>query len=116
MCFIIDPKHPEKKIAKRDITCYKVLNSLATSIYQLKPYELGVLYKQKMEDPIKKGLGDAKINIGFHSYSNIKRANLIVLLIGNYVYKTIIPKGSEYYYNSMRNEYVSNQIIIKEKL
>lgn len=111
MCFIIDPKYPEKKIAKRDITCYKNLNSDMTSPFQGMQYKLGVLYKQ----PIGAIIYDDVIREGFHSYSNKRKAIRMPDRDWS-LYKCIIPKGSEYYYDSGYREYVSNQIIIKEKI
>jgi len=114
MCFIIDAKHSEEKIAKKDIVCYKRLMISPTgnflSPYQLKPYKLNILCRSKLE------LSSYNtICVGIHSYSCKKKATSCL----NRVYfevlaKGIIPKGSRYYYNPIRHEYVSNRIILKE--
>ena len=53
MCFIIDEKRPYKLTAKRDITCYKVLNEDYTSIVRKFQYELGKVYKGYIDEPEK---------------------------------------------------------------
>jgi len=119
MCFHIDPKYPEKKIAKRDIPCYKVLQvqkffeeERYASPYKLFFYKLG---KQEFTE-IGKVMEYDYINEGFHSYSTKKKAGRIRFCMNSSIFKAIIPKGSEYYYSSKRKEYVSNSIVIKEKL
>ena len=111
MCFSIHPDHPDKKIAKRDITCYKILQNISGELFstvQYFRYKLHKLYKTKIDKPKYWG-----INHGFHSYSN-KKCLLENCIISTKNVKCIIPKGSEYYYNPFYTEYVSNQIIIKE--
>lgn len=131
MCFYIDSKYPDKQIAKRDITCYKVLWNSYRSAFRFKLYELDELYKVRIEKPYFLS-GIYTIDRGFHSYSNLKQAvqervHIVKLTNCSSCYnkfalqefaivKCIIPKDSEYYYNSERREYVSNQIIIKEKI
>jgi hypothetical protein len=112
MCFIIHPDHPDKKIAKRDIACYKFFKNRSGELFSTPrrfKYELHKLYKTKI---IVK-LQCWKIEHGFHSHSN-KKCFLEYINSGNERVKCIIPKGSEYYYNPFYKEYVSNQIIIKE--
>ena len=112
MCFFIHINHEEKKIANRDITCYKCLYNNFTSPYKGKLYKLNKLYKSSIcitmticKTPI--------ITKGLHSYSckrfAIRQMNSYGILV-----KGIIPKGSKYYYNPDRHEYVSNQIILQE--
>jgi len=111
MCFIISDEHPEVKIAKRDITCYKEvikhrLSQYVKSDVMYFVYKLGKIYKRKMI------VDNDNIDTGFHSYSNkcaINRFRDDIIFV-----KCIIPKGSEYYYNPSWCEYVSNRIIIKE--
>ena len=111
---MISDKHPEVKIAKRDITCYKEvikhrLSKYITSLFKDFVYKIGIEYKQKMI------VTGRWIDVGFHSYSNkavLSKDNRFGYEI--FFVKCIIPKGSEYYYNSYWCEYVSNQIIIKE--
>ena len=46
-----------------------------------------------------------------------RRTEEIIIAIGVFnciIVKGIIPKCSEYYYNSIDKEYVSNQIILQE--
>jgi len=52
------------------------------------------------------------INKGFHSYTNKEAGGWLLSLF--FVYKCIIPKGSEFYYDNANEEYVSNQLIIKK--
>lgn len=108
MCFVIDVKHPEKKIAKKDIICYKRLDIKFRSPYRVKLYKLNKLYKSEL---IKDSL--YCIYVGIHSYSCKKEAKH-QKWSDEIIVKGIIPKGSEYYYNPNRHEYVSNQIIIQE--
>ena len=113
MCFTIDPKHPKKKIAKRDITCYKVLEENLISPYLDYQYTLNKLVKDKIV--LELSSWRDSINEGLHSYSSKMNAK-IWSSWGRITYLAIIPKGSEYYYDSIDKEYVSNQIIIKERL
>jgi len=112
MCFHIDKeKHPKVKIAKQDIICYKRLvsnNGRLTGVYFDYNYVLGALNYQPL---YKMEIAAGKIHFGFHSYSNKKKVHEFYTS-----YICIIPKGSEYFYNSRYQEYVSNQIIIKEEL
>lgn len=113
MCFIIDTKYPEEKIAKKDIVCYKRLevlypNGRFSSPHQGKRYKLNILYRSEL-----KPSSYNTIKIGLHSYSCKKRAEHY-RAFGEVVTKGIIPKGSRYYYNPIMHEYVSNQIIIRE--
>ena len=122
MCFYIHEKHQYKKIAKRDITCYKAINltnkdNIFRSVFQNFKYIMGGIYKTYLSEPKRIGYSipdldvEFEINNGFHSYSNKKAVEH-----DNYppYVRCIIPKGSEYYYNPEKMEYVSNQIIIKE--
>ncbi len=112
MCFYVSKKHPDKKIAKRDISCYKVVElsetpDLFISSYQGFPYILGKLYC--IQGTLFKMAG--LIHSGLHAYSNKRK--LCFFFSDETTVKCIIPKGSEYYYNPKDGEYVSNQIIIK---
>ena len=111
MCFFIHENHKEKKIANRDITCYKYLYNSFRSPYKGKLYRLNKLYRSSIcitmticKTPI--------ITRGLHSYSCKRFA--IKNGYGEILVKGIIPKGSKYYYNPDRHEYVSNQIILQE--
>ena len=120
MCFNIHSEHPRRKIAKKDIVCYKRLNQtcirqerkiiLTPPCYTYFKYVANKLYTT--------GLGidqeGREINEGFHSYFTLGMAREDVSW-EEYVYRCIIPKGACYFYNPDDKEYVSNQIIIKRK-
>lgn len=112
MCFFIHEYHAEKKIANRDITCYKYLYNNFRSPYQGKLYRLNKLYKSSIRMIIDFDIIPI-ITIGLHSYS-CKRFAIRQMKAEGILVKGIIPKGSEYYYNPVRHEYVSNQIILQE--
>lgn len=122
MCFLVDPKHSHKQIAKRDIVCYKVLSESYTSPYYSQKYEINKIYKHYIGRAFNTGFEDAVIEEGFHSCSTKKyaisfRRRLIINPQCKFIIvRCIIPQGSEYYYNSEEKEYVSNQIIIKEQI
>lgn len=114
MCFKIDEKRPNKLIAKRDITCYKITDHSSpknrfSSEWQYFLYILGKLYKIKIGEPN----GRAEIRYGFHSYSSKRQLSNRWWVDDDYRVVCIIPKNSEYYYNANKQQYVSNQIIIK---
>jgi hypothetical protein len=110
MCFYIHPKHPSKKIANRDIVCYKCLWDNFRSPHQCKFYKLNKLYRSPITIDT---LWDFTITRGLHSYS-YKRFAIRQMGYNGILVKGIIPKGSKYYYNPDRHEYVSNQIILQE--
>lgn len=114
MCFFISEKYSKEKIAKKDIVCYKRLKINPTgnflSPYQKKPYKLNILYRSRLELS-----SYHTIDVGIHSYSCKKRATRLLNRVrGEVLVKSIIPKGSRYYYNQIRHEYVSNRIILQE--
>lgn len=120
MCFYIDSKHQNKKKAKRGITCYKILLRNWKSTVRDFEYIQGITYLDNDALNLERGIfGTDVINRGYHSYSS-KNKVLQAYGLRDFYYKMIvkciIPKGSEYYYNSDLKEYVSNQIIIKEKV
>jgi len=136
MCFT--SRNTTKYIAEEDIVCYKIVrkhgyNSFL-SYYTYFKYYLNILYTMKdckyeliLEHyrqyiPIQHTLdsnemyiiyGDPGIIIyaGYHSYISYEMCYMNIRF-NSYVVKCIIPKGSTYYMNE--DEYVSNQIIIKE--
>jgi len=115
MCFIIDyNKHPEVKIAKKDIRCYKNLikdkESKLISPYYNFEYELG---KRESTEMRKQNI---IIQAGFHTYSCKYKALSKKYFSSELTFKAIIPKGSRYYYSSVYKEYVSNSIVITEKI
>lgn len=111
MCFFIHKNHKEKKIANRDITCYKYLYNSFRSPYQGRLYKLNKLYKSSITVNIDLYMIPI-ITKGLHSYSCKRFA--IGHGYGEILVKGIIPKGSKYYFNPDGHEYVSNQIILKE--
>jgi hypothetical protein len=132
MCF--KSKDKTKYIAKEDIVCYKKVYIMPTSecmsYWTHFRYEFGKLYELKNtkacnvdymygHDPDNISLQNIIpvqdtghliwIDKGFHSYNIHSIDGFNVPNV-----KCIIPAGSEYYMNT--SEYVSNQIIILEKL
>lgn len=124
MCFNIDSNNPNKQIADKDITCYKVMFKKDANSYlsQFKSflYNKGETYKVTIDEPqINRWAFGMPLSIeaGFHSYSNIDTAQSSLWMSGFgslnlVVVECIIPIGSEYYYNPIELEYVSNQVKI----
>jgi len=131
MCFYIrnNIESATLWVAKQDITCYKILDRELISPYQRFKYKYNKLYKVKIGRLVhmssasntKNGIilhpfyGSSMsifyINKGLHSYSSKDEAKSYE---SDFVYKAIIPKGSEFYYDNVCREYVSNQLIIKK--
>ena len=122
MCFYIETTNKEMKVAEKNITCYKIVKRASErakkfkyrSIYQNHPYGLGIKVKAKLYGPL-----FHEISRGLHSYSSLKKMRTIrpkLLYPHDKIFlKCMIPKGANYYYNSTREEYVSNAIIpVKE--
>lgn len=124
MCFLKHPKHPALKTATKDIKCYKVLvkrNSKVYSPYKGMEYvfdrthirrknQLGISFFTKTDMT-----NFIRINEGLHSYSAKKKAKSISDPKYNWlIYESIIPKGSLYWYNPYRKEYVSNKLIVTQ--
>ena len=110
----------EKKIADKDVECYKVLSSfegIITSPFIGFHYKLGRLYETAIGEI---DFGD--IHEGFHSCSTIYGAKTYKTLDTEYIFKCIIPQGATYYEGiSMFSfyhikGYVSDKIIIKEQI
>lgn len=130
MCFYVDKKDLNPKIADKDIICYKVIKQIPDSAYYVKSsfnqyiYRIGQLnvliklvvieipelFSEKENDVF------YVIEEGYHSYSNVMTA------VDNYfprqesLIECTIPVGTEYYYNEDRNEYVSSNIILNKLL
>lgn len=126
MCF--ESTNTKRYIAEEDIPCYKMVWDITSrtckSFHTYFGYEFGELYTLLNSQSVQSGYmidenpdgflkpqtcttygDDIMIDIGFHSYiEQDYRAHV----------KCIIPKGSEYYMND--EEYVSNQLIIKEQI
>ena len=114
MCFHVHPDHPTAKIAEKDITCYKVVETVRgnnqykvkyISLYQGFIYERGKTYFSEISRYYN------KIEEGVHSYTNLKTASEYKRY-GVVLIECTIPKGSTYYYDPENEEYVSNQIKI----
>lgn len=110
-------KQKEVKIAKKDITCYKLINPNMTSWFHTEfKWELNKLYETEMDFcPVYKTVSQA-----FHSYKTLQD-----LMYGYFqslspcmMVKCTIPKGSEYYLGKQgeMDGYASNKIIANEIL
>jgi len=129
MCFVVERKNSSKKIAKRNIGCYKIVkgdytNSVSSLYYNFK-YSFNFTYNTSFGFDLDSYLGcDTKkqeikykyINEGFHSYTMKACADYLKPAHTSWkkFVKCIIPKGATYFYNSINGEYVSDKIIIKE--
>jgi hypothetical protein len=125
MCFIVDEKNNKPLIATEDMTVYKALGELAdgklTSPYYYFEWKPNKINKSGLNYVTKgtySGVGEVDqlhdtIHAGFHA--NIKPLNNLVWHTCS-VHEMIIPKGSIYYINKIRNEVVSNRMYLyKEK-
>ena len=134
MCWVSKTK-PIKNIAEKDIICYKVFHfeniifeQFDRSKIQINKIKIQKLYSAYMHFlyiPYKK---QEHINLkiendiiryiieeGYHSYSTLEKA-LYGIHNSNYtIVECIIPKDSEYYVNS-RQEIVSSNIIVTDKI
>lgn len=113
-----------KKIAKKDIVCYKVCKlifknkkSIYQSICQQFNYELGYHYYQtdkKFRYGYGYGGGYIAVFVGLHSYTQLNKAKSNSLKKIHKIIECVIPKDSEYFVG-VDNDYVSdNLIFIKE--
>lgn len=112
MCFFIHPKHQDLKIATKDIVCWKRLEVTGKNIES--PYQGTNYYIDSTKASPIEVFGNS-IHVGLHSYSIREQARIKKRKTGRYnerIFKAIIPKGSKYYYNPGRNEYVSNKLKI----
>ena len=129
MCWVSKSKTmPIKNIAEKDIICYKVFHIQNIIFEQFDKSKIQKLYSEYMNFlyiPYKKQehinlkienyIYDKRITFGYHSYSTIERA-LYGIHNSNYtIVECIIPKDSEYYVNS-RQEIVSSNIIVTDKI
>lgn len=124
MCFNIDTKNPDVKVAETDIVCYKVLELAQmdgqdpywrSSIRNFR-YTLGETYS--LAKKLSRTNDDTADEIleGFHSYSSEES---VYSKAGGYLNgscKFIIPAGSEYYFNENYKEFVSDRIRFEEIL
>ena len=108
-----------KRIAEKDILCYKVLAMTETgdyiSPYKDFPYELGKLVQSSLiyDDESK------HVDIGLHTYKCLFDAKALAVIRRNYfVFEAVIPKGSQYFEGedlSRGKSYASDKLIIKYK-
>ena len=127
MCWV-SKTIPIKNIAEKDIICYKVFHIQNIIFEQFDKSKIQKLYSEYMNFlyiPYKKQehinlkienyIYDKRITFGYHSYSTLERA-LYGIHNSNYtIVECIIPKDSEYYVNS-RQEIVSSNIIVTDKI
>ena len=125
MCWI-SKTIPIKNIAEKDIICYKVFHIQNIIIDKWKIQKLYSEYMNFLYIPYKK---QEHINLkiendiiryiieeGYHSYSTFERAQYRLGYNSNLkIIECIIPKDSEYYVNS-RDEVVSSNIIVTDKI
>ena len=122
MCFFVHPKHPDVKIAGKDIVCYKEgLKRKSTadqfrSFFKDYTYYLGQTYviSEKWPKILSSrvfGSNYDTVEKGFHSYSNKKRLSKARVMVR---VRCIIPKEAKYLYDPDNQEYVSDQIIVQE--
>lgn len=111
MCLATNQTEP--LVAKKDITCYKVVypakagDGVFHSEFRNFEYSLGTRYAEK-EFP--GTVAVHAVHKGFHSYRTIEVARIresapLVLL------KCVIPKGSRYYESYTRDQYCSDTLI-----
>lgn len=118
MCLLTTQK--KVKIAKEDITCYKVINPNMTSLYYTEfKWELGKLYETEIEYRSKWDVSE--VSQAFHSYQSLMddlKFAYFKSLSPCMMVKCTIPKGSEYYLGKQNemNGYASNKLIINEIL
>ena len=110
----------EKKIADKDIECYKVLDVLKHGI--ISPFQE---FHYKLESLYETTIGKiyyGRIYEGFHSCSTIYEANIYKTICSERIFKCIIPQGATYYEGKSMflgdfiEGYVSDKIIIKEQI
>lgn len=122
MCFTVHSKYPSELTAKKDIKVWKVgtidkrVKTFHPAYYFSYTYKKGQLQK---EVPTLVINSNNEIWKGYHSYETWWGAfeSAIGVWVSQGIWMKIkrftIPKGSKYYYNPFRKEYVSNQIIYK---
>lgn len=124
MCFIIHPKHQKVKIAKKDITCYKVVlpilkayyyNKFKYTLNQLTPKVRLIKHKYINLILFSKDyrIRTQEINKGYHSFTSLHTAKLRMYTFFpvSIILKCTISKGTRYYYNPTEKEYVSATIL-----
>lgn len=109
------------KTAKKDIKCYKVLETYKGRRYKFRSpfmdhkYYFNTLYKAKLVSEGVHGSDLIRIDEGLHAFTSKEEARMLqgrsrVL----FIFKAIIPKGS-LYCKGLDRDIVSNQLIILDK-
>lgn len=134
MCFKISdrPKYNKKLIAKRNIPCYKIVNSTSSStcfdsLFKLGTYTLNSIAVATHSDgtPVldfnvtwsvfTEDCRSNRIFEGIHSFSNkTEPTKLLKRLLARHsrvILVCYIPKGVGYYYNPDEHEYVSLSVV-----
>jgi len=122
MCFSIHEKHQIAKIANKDIVCYKTLIPCRFDLSILESPSQEELYFKKSDNFVIKVIKEFTFNKnwannieqGLHSYSNKRKNNSWGR--GTMLFKAIIPKGTEYYYNPEVGEYVSLKLVVYREI
>lgn len=116
MCFTISEKFPKPLVAKRDITCYKLVFGKGEWRTH-KGYEAAVQSyayypgRTTKKVDIKPSLYTAnEIHEGYHSYRSLQAVNKQKHIWSDsfVTLKMVIPKGTTYYKND--REYVSERL------
>lgn len=118
MCFRSDIE-PKKRIAEKDIICWKFLDLAWDKVRYVSPYYSNFVWKKgkkcrsKLDKPYLGYTIYWEIEKGFHSYKSRRIAYLDrrhhIYIYDSSLHKFIIPAGASYYEND--KEYVSNQLI-----
>ncbi len=127
MCFYVSNnlKHRRVKVAKKDIICYKVLINekkhkflyapLRSFTYQIRRNCFFSFTKKQKLKVILFG-SRYQIHEGFHSFSNKKKLRGKIGFGSRKAFLCVIPKGSEYFYNPEKMEYVSEYIRVVKQI
>jgi hypothetical protein len=136
MCFFV-PKNTRAKIAKKDITCYKLLYDFVggptSTIYNF-TYKLGKVNKKIVLRITRENYLVLGKNYYIHVHDDMKQTSYRVINCGYHSYidkplfpkaeaedeaayfECTIPKGTKYYEDSIGGVRVSETIIINRKL
>ncbi len=137
MCLILH-RFSRRRIASKDITCYKVIRRRGGSFYgwyQLAhEHVFGELQETTLDYPdyhkhmkgkgiLQHMFGVFYINRGFHSFTSIKELKKYVdnMWASNPIFvECVIPKGSEYYIGKWDDEtytnYASSKLIVVKQV
>jgi hypothetical protein len=113
MCFLIDTKYPSEKIAEQDIRCWKIVLKMDDCCRpQYKTWDCRY-EKGKLASKVSLTFTDEYIYEGYHSYSDRETAleELSTCVDAcSVIRRFVIPKGTTYYYNADKKQYVSECI------